>query len=123
MGSRPVQGEGVRSAHESPLPHRGWRSSGEMLSVDSNYAGSFTNIVGCPNGGWRCLGEVGPGPGRHYAGWRSLLAERRWLRGRKPVVVGESWVALEVSFPITSGIVPWKAKNWMVGHPLIGLDR
>ena len=63
------------------------------------------------------------GWGRHCIGRCSLLAKRRWLRGRKPVAVGESRAALEATFPVASGVVPWKTQNQMVGHPLNGLDR
>ena len=41
----------------------------------------------------------------------------------KPISIGESCVGLEAAFPIASGVVPWKAQNQMVGHPLIGLDH
>ena len=81
----------------------------------------FAGIVGRPNDGQRCLCEEGSGPKRH--GLRSPLAERRWLRGRKSGVVGESRATLKAAFPIASGVVPWKAQNRMVGHPLIRLDH
>ena len=77
--------------------------------------------MGRPDGERQCLGKVGPG--RHCVGRRSPLVEMRWLRGRKLIVVGESCVALKAAFPVAYGVVPWKAQNRMVGHPLIGLDH
>ena len=79
--------------------------------------------MGHSDGGWWCLGEVGSGLRRHCVGWRSLLVERRWLPGRKSVAAGESRAALEDAFPVASSVVPWKAQNRMVGHPLIRLER
>ena len=79
--------------------------------------------VGRPDGGRRCLGEIGPRLGRHCAGRCSPLVEKRWLRERNPVSAGESLVALKATFSVASSVVPWKAHNRMVGHPLIGLDR
>ena len=78
--------------------------------------------MGRPDSERRCLDEEGLWPRRHCAGRRSPLSKRRWLQERKPVVVGESRATLEAAFPIALGIVPWKAQNQMVGHPLIELD-
>ena len=62
--------------------------------------------MGRLEGGQRCLGEVGPGPGWHYAGRHSPLVERHWLQGRRPIAIGESCAALEAAFLVASGIVP-----------------
>ena len=45
------------------------------------------------------------------------------VRKEKPVVVGESHDVPSTAFPVASGVVPWKAHNHMVGHPLIALDH
>ena len=51
-------------------------------------AQGFTDLVGHPSSGQRCLGEVRSRLGRHCARRHSPLPKRHWLRGRKPVDVG-----------------------------------
>ena len=109
-GSRLVRGEGVCSAHGSPYATLGYDRTERCCPWTRTVQG-FADLVGRHDCGRRCLGEEGPGPrlGRHCSGRRSPLVERSWLRGRKPISVGESRAALKVAFPVASVVVPWKA--------------
>ena len=57
-GSRLVRGEGVRSAHGSPLRLPKWQQGGVKLSVDSDYAGC-ADQVGHPDSGSGALVRKG----------------------------------------------------------------